>query len=137
VETLPFHERFVVPLRPPSEARRTSFLLGRTMCTPPNVDLDQLDRPIRMRILALRADGSTAVGRWQTISPPPDYVPGAHDVAYVVEVPEPEVPPASDPSDEAAACDVVDEPAGHPHWLWFLLAVPGALAALWLARARA
>lgn len=131
VEVEPGARTIVVPLRHyDADAKagdRGEFWLGRTMCRGPNLPEANLDQPMSVRVSALYTDGSTDVGSWQEVSPPPGYRPGQDEVAYVVEEPPPSPP--------SAAVEV----AAPPHrewrsWLWLLLAIPGALAIAGSAR---
>lgn len=126
VEVMPGEHETVVPLRlydakaVPTEPGE--FWLGRTMCGGATVRKVNLDQPMSLRLTALYTDGSTRTGPWQEVGPPQGYRPGDHDVEYRVEE-----PPASLRAAEP-------KPAARAWLWWFLLFLPGALAAAWIAR---
>lgn len=131
VEVEPGARTIVVPLREYDAGAklgdRAEFWLGRTMCRGPNLPDSTLDQPMSVRISALYTDGSTDVGPWQEISPPPGYAPGQDEVAYAVEAPPPPLP-------SAAVEDTGPSGSEWRSWLWLLLAIPGALAVAGSAR---
>lgn len=109
------------------------FWLGHTMCRGPNLPETNLEHPMSVRISALYADGSTDVGSWQEVSPPPGYRSGQDEVAYAVEEPPPPLPSAAVEGATATA----SAPQPGTDWralLWFLLAIPGAVALAGSAR---
>jgi len=135
VEVEPGAHSIVVPARLYDDDTRPGdrggFWLGRTMCRGPNLPETNLDQPMSVRVTALHADGSTDVGTWQEIGPPPGYRPGQDEVAYTVEEP-PE--PAPSAALEGGAAAGTQPGTGSLSWLWFLLAIPGALAVAGSAR---
>lgn len=141
VEVEPGAHSLVVPLRLYDDAaapeERGGFWLGRTMCRGPNLPQRELDEPMSVRISALYSDGSTDVGGWQAVRPPPGARSGQDEAAYVVEEPPPPLPSAAV---RGATATAEQRSTGWRAWLWFFLAIPGALAvagsARWVASRR-
>jgi hypothetical protein len=105
----------------------------RTMCTTDRFPLELLDRPMAIRLTALRSDGTTETGPWQSIEPPLGYSFPTRSTAFVVRTLPPGPRAADPPSRDRFVGSVPDpplaEPRGERGWLALLAASSFMLAA--------